>query len=102
MEMKQKINIIWFRRDLRLTDNAALYRALKEHNPVLPIFIFDKNILDQLDNKADRRVAFIHAALEEMQSQFRKMESSLHVLYGFPEEVFKELLDKFQIEKVFA
>ena len=100
--MKPTINIIWFRRDLRLTDNAALYHALKSSNPVLPIFIFDRNILDQLEDKADRRVEFIHAALEEMQAQLVKLGSSLEVYYGFPETVYKDLLEKYQIEKVFT
>ena len=65
--MNDRVAIFWFRRDLRLEDNAGLYHALKSGNPVLPLFIFDRNILDQLENKADRRVEFIHAALEEMQ-----------------------------------
>ncbi|MEO8171948.1 MAG: deoxyribodipyrimidine photo-lyase [Sediminibacterium sp.] len=100
--MRPKVNIIWFRRDLRLTDNAALYHALKDGNPVLPIFIFDRNILDQLENKADRRVQFIHAALEEMQMQLNEMGSCLQVFYGFPKEIFVQLLEKFQVEKVFT
>jgi deoxyribodipyrimidine photo-lyase len=93
---------MWFRRDLRLTDNAALYHALKSNHPVLPIFIFDRNILDKLGNKADRRVTFIHAALEAMQSQLKETGSSLHVYYGFPEEIYQELLQKFHVGKVFS
>ncbi|RYD69593.1 MAG: deoxyribodipyrimidine photo-lyase, partial [Sphingobacteriales bacterium] len=58
--MKKTINICWFRRDLRLEDNAAFYHALRSSNPILPVFIFDKNILDELDQKKDRRVQFIH------------------------------------------
>ncbi len=100
--MKRSVNIIWFRRDLRLSDNAALYHALKSNYPVLPIFIFDRNILDKLDDKADRRVTFIHSALEEMQQQLVRMGSSLEVYYGFPEEVYQDLLKKYKIEKVFA
>ena len=61
--MKPAVNIFWFRRDLRLYDNAGLYHALKADLPVLPIFIFDRNILDQLENKKDARVEFIHRAL---------------------------------------
>ena len=60
----KKLNIFWFRRDLRLDDNAGLYHALRQREPVLPVFIFDTNILDQLDNEQDSRVAFIHAALK--------------------------------------
>ena len=100
--MKPKVNIIWFRRDLRLTDNAALYHALKSNNPVVPIFIFDRNILDKLDDKLDRRVEFIHAALQEMQEQLAAMGSTLEVYYGFPEEVHQILSKKYTIEKVFT
>ena len=46
--MKPAVNIFWFRRDLRLEDNAGLYHALKEDKPVVPVFIFDRNILDEL------------------------------------------------------
>ncbi|MDB5009594.1 MAG: deoxyribodipyrimidine photo-lyase [Mucilaginibacter sp.] len=56
--MKDTISIFWFRRDLRLTDNAGLYHALKGEHPVLPLFIFDKGKLDQLEEKDDARVTF--------------------------------------------
>ncbi len=100
--MKQKVNIIWFRRDLRLTDNAALYHALKNNNPVVPVFIFDKNILDELEVKADRRVEFIHAAIEEMQGQLIKLGSGMAAFYDTPINAFKKLLKKHTIEKVFT
>ena len=96
------INIVWFRRDLRLADNAALYHALKSENPVLPIFIFDKNILDKLEDKADRRVEFIHSALTEMQQQLVTLGSNLQVFYTTPLEAFKQLLSQYKIEKVFT
>ena len=98
----QIVNIFWFRRDLRLQDNAGLYHALKSNNPVVPIFIFDTNILDQLEDKADRRVEFIHAALEEMQQQLTKLGSSLEVYHGTPLSVYEILLSKYKIEKVFT
>jgi len=100
--MKPVINIFWFRRDLRLSDNAGLYHALKDKNPVLPLFIFDRNILDELDNKTDRRVEFIHRALLNLQQQLLKTGSTLDVRYGVPEEIFKELLKEYSIEKVFT
>ena len=96
------VNIFWFRRDLRLIDNAGLYEALKENKSVVPVFIFDRNILDKLEDKADRRVEFIHAALEEMQVELKKLGSSLEVYYGTPVEVYKKLFNKYTIEKVFA
>jgi len=100
--MKTVINIFWFRRDLRLHDNAGLYYALKEDKPVLPVFIFDRNILDELEDKTDRRVEFIHLALQDMQRQLVKMGSTLDVRYGTPEEVYKALLNEYAIEKVFT
>jgi len=98
----QPLNIFWFRRDLRLHDNAGLYHALKNNNRVLPIFIFDKNILDKLENKADRRVEFIHAALEELQLSLVKMGTSVEVFYSTPSQAFSELIGKYKIEKVFT
>jgi deoxyribodipyrimidine photo-lyase len=100
--MKLTVNIFWFRRDLRLQDNAGLYHALKDGNPVLPIFIFDRNILDELEDKTDRRVEFIHLALQDIQRQLVKIDASLDVRYGKPLDIFKELLNEYNIEKVFT
>jgi deoxyribodipyrimidine photo-lyase len=100
--MKPTVNIFWFRRDLRLSDNAGLYHALKDSNPVLPIFIFDRNILDELEDKCDRRVEFIHLALENIQQQLVKMNSSLEVRYGTPVDIYNELFNEYSVEKVFT
>ena len=100
--MAETINIFWFRRDLRLHDNAGLYHALKESPAVLPIFIFDKNILDKLENKADRRVEFIHDSLQQIQEQLLKQGSTLEVFYETPENVFGKLLSNYNIAKVFT
>ena len=96
------VNIFWFRRDLRLHDNAALYHALKAGIPVVPIFIFDRNILDELEDRSDRRVEFIHAALEEIQHSLLEMGASLEVFYGRPVKIFTQLAIKYKIEHVFA
>jgi deoxyribodipyrimidine photo-lyase len=100
--MKPPVNLFWFRRDLRLEDNAGLYHALKDKNPVVPLFIFDKNILDELEDRTDRRVEFIHQALQQLQQQLLKLGSTLEVRYGFPEQVYKELLQEYTVEKVFT
>lgn len=100
--MKKSVTIFWFRRDLRLQDNAALYHALHNHQSVLPIFIFDKNILNQLEDKADRRITFIHSALHDIQDQLVHMGSSLEVYYGFPIDIFQQLLKKYSIQAVYA
>jgi deoxyribodipyrimidine photo-lyase len=100
--MKPTINIIWFRRDLRLVDNAALYYALKESSNVLPIFIFDRNILDELEDRTDKRLQFIHNTLQEMQQQFVELNSSLEIFYSTPIETFKQLVEKYNIETVYT
>lgn len=86
-----KTTLFWLRRDLRLTDNAGLYHALKEHSQVLPVFIFDTNILSKLDDKADRRVDFIHQTLAQLKKDLEAKGSSLLVLYGDPIAIYKEL-----------
>ena len=86
--------LFWFRRDLRLQDNAGLYHALKENKEVLPIFIFDTQILDKLEDKVDKRVEFIHHALATMQQQLEEAGSSLLVFHGNPIEIFNSLKPK--------
>jgi deoxyribodipyrimidine photo-lyase len=100
--VKPVVNIFWFRRDLRLEDNAGLHHALKTGIPVVPVFIFDRNILDELEDKNDRRVSFIHQALEKMQGSLLKKGTTLDVRYGAPAEAFKKLQDDYKIEKVFT
>lgn len=100
--MKPDVTIFWFRRDLRLRDNAGLYHALKDGSPVVPVFIFDRNILDELEDKNDRRVEFIHLALQDIQQQLLKIDSSLDIRYGNPFDIYKELLKEYNIKKVFT
>lgn len=98
----QKVNIFWYRRDLRLHDNAGLYHALKSCHPVVPLFIFDKNILNQLEEKKDRRVKFIRDNLIEVQENLKQNYSSLEVYYGTPENVFKKLIKEYDVQTVFT
>jgi len=97
-----KISIFWLRRDLRLHDNAALYHALRSGNPVQPIFIFDRNILDELEDKADRRVNFIHNHLQGIQQNLIPLGATLDVRYGFPREIWDELTRDYEIETVYT
>ncbi len=104
--MKHPISIFWFRRDLRWQDNAGLYHALYqaklEGHQVLPIFIFDKNILSQSEDKADRRVDFIHQTLSRLQNDLVAKGKSLWVQYGTPTEVFEKLFKDFNIASVYT
>lgn len=97
-----KINVFWFRRDLRLEDNAGLYHALKTALPVLPIFIFDTNILNKLENKKDRRVDFIRRTIMDMQMSLVAAGSSLTVFHTTPEDAFTSLLQQYEIVNVFT
>jgi deoxyribodipyrimidine photo-lyase len=95
------LNLFWFRRDLRLNDNAALYHALKSDNPVLPIFIFDTNILNKLEDRTDARVTFIYDTINELKSELEKLGSTLCVFYGEPIVIFKELMANSDIKSVY-
>lgn len=100
--MKKEISICWLRRDLRLDDNAALYHALKSPYPVLLLFIFDKNILQKLDDKTDARVTFIYQTLQELKQQLQKKGSAILIKYGTPEEAWAEVLAAHEVKSVFT
>ena len=100
--MKQTINIFWFRRDLRLDDNIGLYQALSEKHPVLPIFIFDTEILDNLPED-DARVTFIFETLQKLRKTLQEEhDSCLAVYYGKPIEIYKQLIEDYNIDSVFT
>ena len=94
-----KINIVWLRRDLRLTDNTALQQALKSANKTAVLFIFDTNILDELD-KDDARVTFIHQQLTKLDKELHEMNSGLLVKTGVPLQIWQELVNEFEIGEV--
>lgn len=99
--MQLSISIFWFRRDLRLTDNASLYYALSQNENVLPIFIFDRNILNKL-NTDDKRVLFIYQQIQNINQQLEEMGSSLMVFYCTPLEAFKTLKQTLAIKAVYT
>ena len=96
------LSLCWLRRDLRLHDNAALYHALKSDRPVLPVFIFDKSILDQLDDRADRRVEFLVQEVNRLHDELRNMGSTIIVRYGKPLDVWRDLTGQYEIAEVFT
>jgi len=98
----EKITLFWLRRDLRLADNTALFYALQQEKNVLPLFIFDTNILDKLEDKADARVEFIHDQINLLSEELSKKGSSLLVKYGDPESIYTKLLEEYQIESVYT
>ena len=99
--MKDNLVIFWFRRDLRLKDNAGLFHALNENDKVLPIFIYDKNTLDKL-NKSDHRLDFIEYSLKKLNDLLKKNNKSISIYYGKPVKVFSELIKKYNVTKVYS
>lgn len=100
----KKIKLFWFRRDLRLEDNAGLYRSLCETTdiPVQPIFIFDENILSRLDNPQDKRLPFLYRVISDLKQELQKRQSDLWVFYSTPEKVFNELFSKYEVQSVYC
>ena len=96
------VNIFWFRRDLRLDDNVGFLEALKGEHPVLPIFIFDKEILNELPED-DARVTFIFETLQKMRDELQeKHGSSIALYHGKPETIWKQLLEDYKVDTVFT
>lgn len=98
----QKVSLFWFRRDLRLHDNHGLYQALVNSEAVLPVFIFDKDILEGLKDKADKRVNFIHHALSDIDATLKANGSSLYLLYDTPLQAFEKLLEEYDVKAVYT
>lgn len=97
----KKINIFWFRRDLSLYDNHGLFEALSSGLKVLPIFIFDTEILDELE-KNDSRVSFIHKTLTQIDLQLKDHGTSLYVRRGKVEDVLRKLILEYEINTVYS
>ena len=93
--------IYWMRRDLRLHDNHALYQALKAGMPVVPIFIFDRNILDELPQN-DTRATFIHDTLSQIKNELSQHGSDLKVYYGDPLSIYKDIISKYNVKSIYT
>jgi len=97
--MADKVNVFWFRRDLRLDDNVGFFKALHGKFPVVPLFIFDSEILDELP-KDDARVTFICDSLQAMRETLQENGSSLAMYHGKPIAIFEQLVKDFNIQNV--
>ena len=100
--MKEKIVIFWFRRDLRLDDNVGLMYALNSGFPVLPIFIFDKQILGKLQNKSDRRVDYIQQSLCRINNELHIHQSTLKTYFGTPLDIYRMVLEEYDVQAVYC
>ncbi|WP_299116210.1 deoxyribodipyrimidine photo-lyase [uncultured Winogradskyella sp.] len=100
--MTKKINVFWFRRDLRLDDNVGFYKALKSDNSVIPIFIFDTEILNKLP-KHDARVTFIFETLQSIRETLQNAYGSgIAMFHGKPIDIYKQLVKDYDIETVYT
>ena len=101
-KMSDKIRVFWFRRDMRFEDNVGLYHALSGEFQVLPLFIFDKHILDELP-KDDARITFIHDELQKMRSYLQEHHnSSIATYHDTPENAIKQLIEDFEVEAIYT
>jgi len=100
--MKKEVVVFWFRRDLRLEDNAGFYAALNSNKPVLPIFIFDSEILEKLP-ESDARVSFIYDSVQKMRKQLVvDFQSSIAIYQGKPLEIFKKITVDYTVAEVYT
>ena len=95
-------SIHWFRRDLRLFDNHSLFRALSSGKPTKLVFIFDRDILDKLDDSADARVHFIHNQILDLNLELNRLQASIEVYYGKPASIWEEIINQHPISEVYA
>jgi deoxyribodipyrimidine photo-lyase len=101
-KMSDKVRVFWFRRDMRFEDNVGLYHALSGEFQVLPLFIFDKHILDELP-KDDARITFIHDELQKMRSYLQEHhDSSIATYHDTPENAIKQLIEDFEVEAIYT
>jgi len=102
MKDPKPIVLFWFRRDLRLDDNRALYYALSSGYPVLPVFILDTDILVKLEDRSDRRITFITGTLQELNKKIVAAGSCLKIYHGTPITAFRQILDNYEVRAVYA
>lgn len=102
LNQQKSITLFWFRRDLRLEDNHGFYQALKRHSSVLPIFLFDADILETLEKPIDHRVQFIYEQVQSLKINLERLGSTLLVCYGPPIAVYQQLARHLPLQAVHA
>jgi deoxyribodipyrimidine photo-lyase len=98
---KEKVSIFWFRRDLRFEDNHGLYEALNSSFPVLPIFIFDTNIIDELEFD-DPRISFIYEQLVKLNELFKVYSSGLYIVKDSPSNAIAKIINEYDVQGVYS
>lgn len=101
MYIEKKI-IFWFRRDLRLHDNTGLYHALKTGQAILPIFIFDTEILSKLENKQDARIEFIYHTIASIKAELHALGSDIEIYHTSPYKAFEQIIKKHVVSAIYT
>jgi deoxyribodipyrimidine photo-lyase len=97
----EKVNIFWFRRDLRLDDNIGLFKCAQSEIPFLPVFIFDKSILNKVKDKNDARVQFIHSNLLKIKESLQTHGSDLKIYYDTPKDAWEKIINDYNVQGVY-
>lgn len=102
-DKKSPVSFFWFRRDLRLHDNHGLFRALEGDHPVVPLFIFDRTILEALEDRRDARVQFLWQEIKALKEKLeQEYGATLVVRYGYVPEVWESLREEYEVKEVFT
>ena len=99
--MKEKINIAWLKRDLRISDNLVLDACERDCYPYLIIYIFESDII-KADNNSKRHLQFIYHSIKDLNSQLNKYNRSVKILYGSSTKILKEYLNSYDVKNIFA
>ena len=99
--MKQAINIVWFKRDLRLSDHQPLQLAIKNGLPIILLYIFEPSLLSYGDS-AERHWRFVYQSLQQMQKNIEKFNSTINIIYSEAIIAFQKINDYYSIQHIFS
>jgi len=99
--LREKINIVWYKRDIRTQDHEPLYFAEKKKLPIVLLYIFDPNVL-QHEDSSERHHRFVYQSLMDYNSQLEKYKHRISIFYGDSTEIFNSILTSYDIDSVYS
>jgi len=97
----EKINIVWFKRDLRTIDHEPLFKAESQNIPFLSIYIFDPKIISHPDT-SDRHLNFVYHSIKDINKKLSKVNKEVQIFYGDSKEIFNQLFSSFEVNNIFS
>ena len=97
----EKINIVWFKRDLRTIDHEPLFKAESQNIPFLSIYIFDPKIISHPDT-SDRHLNFVYHSIKDINKKLSKVNKEVQIFYGDSKEIFNQLFSSFEVINIFS